>query len=66
MFYRSRTEIAGQAVTVLTADGGHALTLAASGEGIVTSIAGTAYTIATADVGKIMYVSRSIVSIDRC
>lgn len=42
---------------MLTADGGHVLTLAASGEGIATSIGGTLYNIATADVGKALYVS---------
>lgn len=51
------TAAAGHEFTVLTADGGHVLTLAASGGGIATSIGGTLYTIATADVGKALYVS---------
>lgn len=44
----SATAIGGSLATVITSEGGQAITLAGSGAGIVTSFAGSEYTVATA------------------
>ncbi|KAG8938677.1 hypothetical protein FRC04_007937 [Tulasnella sp. 424] len=43
---------AGHAYTVVTSEGGQAITLASDGAGVVTPFAGSVYTVATADVAS--------------
>jgi hypothetical protein len=44
--------VGGEAVTIITSDGGEGFTLATSGVGVVTSVFGSIYTVATAAIGS--------------
>ncbi|KAG8938350.1 hypothetical protein FRC04_009022 [Tulasnella sp. 424] len=48
----SATAFGGHAYSVITSEGGRAITLASDGAGVVTSFAGSIYTVATADVAS--------------
>ncbi|KAG8966832.1 hypothetical protein FRC05_002395 [Tulasnella sp. 425] len=52
VFYYISVSFGGHAYSVITSEGGRAITLASDGAGVVTSFAGSIYTVATADVAS--------------
>ena len=44
--------VGGEAVTIITSEGGKGFTLATSGVGVATSVLGSVYTVATATIGS--------------